>query len=256
MKTDTDSEWELWGRRDPYYGVITSPKFRREVLTDESRKEFFDSGDAHVEYVMQMIRQHIDSQFAPKKVLDFGCGVGRTLVAFAKVADKVVGVDVAPSMLAEARKNCCAFGADSVQLELSDDDLSQVKENFDLIHSFITFQHIEPARGKRIIGRLVEKLEPGGIAALHVLYSKSAYGASLGVAPYPTACGAPVSAGLGSEPEMQMNAYGATELMFMTQALGVGRVHAEFTDHGGELGLFVFFRVPAESGEKKIGREH
>jgi hypothetical protein len=43
---------------------------------------------------------------------------------------------------------------------------------------------------------------------------------------------------------MLMSAYGATEVMFMLQKSGVQRVHVEFTDHGGELGMFLFFRVP------------
>ena len=42
-----------------------------------------------------------------------------------------------------------------------------------------------------------------------------------------------------------MNAYGATEVLFLLQSRGVHRVHVEFTDHGGELGLFLFFRASA-----------
>ena len=94
MNLDTDSAWEQWGRLDPYFGVLTHSKFRRESLTSESRKEFFDSGAAHVEYVMRMIRLHIDPAFSPKSVLDFGCGVGRTLIPFAQGAERVMGLDV------------------------------------------------------------------------------------------------------------------------------------------------------------------
>ena len=69
MNLDTDSAWEQWGRLDPYYGVLTHSKFRRESLTSESRKEFFDSGAAHVEYVMRMIRLHIDPLFLRNQYL-------------------------------------------------------------------------------------------------------------------------------------------------------------------------------------------
>jgi ubiquinone/menaquinone biosynthesis C-methylase UbiE len=52
-----------------------------------------------------MIRRHINPEFAPRKILDFGCGVGRSPVAFAAMAEEVVGLDVSPAMLREARAN-------------------------------------------------------------------------------------------------------------------------------------------------------
>ena len=183
MNPNTDTEWERWGQREPYFGVITDAKFRRQALTTESKKDFFDSGVTHVDYVLHMIRLHISSDFRPTTVLDFGCGVGRTLVAFARVSDRVVGMDVATSMLDEARANCRSFGADSIELELSDDELLRAPGRFDLVHSFIVFQHIAPERGKTLFARLIQRIAPGGVGAIHVLYSKSAYDASLGVAP-------------------------------------------------------------------------
>jgi tRNA/tmRNA/rRNA uracil-C5-methylase (TrmA/RlmC/RlmD family) len=102
----TDIAWEEWGRRDPYFGVITNPKFRRSELNDHSKREFFESGQSHAHGVLTTIRRFIDPGFAPRTVLDFGCGVGRLLIPFAKVADEVVGLDVSPSMLKEARRNC------------------------------------------------------------------------------------------------------------------------------------------------------
>jgi hypothetical protein len=44
---------------------------------------------------------------------------------------------------------------------------------------------------------------------------------------------------------MQMNAYNLSELAYMLQSVGVRSMHVEFTDHGGELGVFLFFRKPA-----------
>ncbi|MEQ1517644.1 MAG: methyltransferase domain-containing protein, partial [Usitatibacteraceae bacterium] len=122
----TDSAWQAWGEKDPYYGVITDPKFRRAELTAQAKKEFFDSGFAHVDYVLQMIRQHIAPAFSPSSVLDFGCGVGRLVVPFAKIAPEVVGMDVSTAMLEEASRNCVEHSIDNVQLCLSDDDLSSL----------------------------------------------------------------------------------------------------------------------------------
>ena len=132
---------------------------------------------------MQMIRLHISSDFRPATVLDFGCGVGRTLVPFASIGGRVIGMDVAPSMLDEARANCRAFGVHNMDLQLADDELLRAPGHFDLVHSFIVFQHIAPERGKALFARLIERIAAGGVGAIHVLYSKSTYDASLGVAP-------------------------------------------------------------------------
>jgi len=245
MNPNTDSEWERWGQREPYFGVITDARFRRQALTTESKQAFFDSGVAHVDYVIQMIRMHIASDFRPASVLDFGCGVGRTLVPFARIAGRVVGIDVAASMLEEARANCHRFDVHNVDLQLSDDELLHAPGRFDLVHSFIVFQHIAPERGKTLFARLIQRIAAGGVGAIHVLYSKRAYDASLGVAPARSAALPSLPRSEELDPEMQMNAYGATEVFFLLQNRGVHRVHVEFTDHGGELGVFLFFRAPA-----------
>jgi len=242
----TDLAWEEWGRRDPYFGVITDPKFRREAMTAESRNEFFGRTEAHVTYVMQMARHCAGSDFTPKKVLEFGCGVGRLLPAFAKIAQEVVAVDVSPSMLQEARLNCDAFGLANVRLLLSDDKLSTLDTGFDLIHSFITFQHIPTVRGKAIFRGLLRRLEPGGIGAIHVSYAKLRFEENDGVEPRREETGRRTTPGstAGADPEMQMNSYSLNELFFILQRDGVRRIEVDFIDHGGELGVFLFFQRP------------
>ena len=42
-----------------------------------------------------------------------------------------------------------------------------------------------------------------------------------------------------------MNPYSLSELAFMLQSAGVTQFHTAFTDHGGELGVFLFFGKPA-----------
>jgi hypothetical protein len=44
---------------------------------------------------------------------------------------------------------------------------------------------------------------------------------------------------------MQMNYYDLNELLFIARQRGAERIHAEFTDHGGALGVFLFFRIAA-----------
>jgi SAM-dependent methyltransferase len=250
----TDDAWKQWGRQDPYFGVLTNDKFRSRNLTDEARAEFLDSGRAHVDTVLAVLRKHVAPAFAPQRVLDFGCGVGRLVIPFARVAREVVGVDVSEGMLAEARRNCEAAGLDNVTLVISDDTLSAVEGEFDLVHSVIVFQHIDPQRGREIFRRILAHLSPGGAGALQFTYAKSRHAQRDGQPP-PAAesakrtfksmlRGALRKAALPVDPEMQMNVYSVNALLFMLQSLGVREIHAEFTDHGGELGVFLYFRRP------------
>lgn len=241
----TDAAWEEWGRRDPYFGVITNPKFRRVGMDEEAKREFFSDGESLAHYVLSTIKSHIDSQFAPRTVLDFGCGVGRLLVPFARVAEEVVGVDVSPSMLEEARRNCDERQLSNVRLLLSDDHLSSLNGTFDLIYSFIVFQHIPVNRGRSLFGKLLRHLRPGGVGAIHLTYSKTRFASTHGVAPpqTPPPATTPRTIPVGADPEMQMNPYNMNEILFLMQCQGVQRIYIEFSDHGGELGVFIFFSV-------------
>jgi SAM-dependent methyltransferase len=239
----TDAAWEEWGRRDPYFGVITDPKFRSGEMSEQAEIEFFESGRSHVNYVMQTIHKYVDANFEPKRVLDFGCGVGRLLIPFASVGKQVFGLDVSPSMLHEAKRNCEVRGVTNVHFLQSDDTLSSLSGGFDLIHSFIVFQHIPVERGIAIYSKLLQHLRPGGIGALHFTYSKARYSTTNGIAPIESRSVAPTSdpGSPNTDPEIQMNPYNLNSILFMIQKNNVAQLYADFTDHGGELGVFLFF---------------
>jgi SAM-dependent methyltransferase len=261
---NTDAEWEKWGRQDPYFGVITADRFRSDKLDEQALAEFFDTGQMHVAHVLGVCRTIFDPAFTPRRVLDFGCGVGRLLVPFAAVAEQVVGVDVSPSMLAEAGKNCLSRNVGNVLLAASDDALSQVEGAFDLVHSAIVLQHIQVSRGRAIFQRLLERVAPGGVGALHITYGKAYHPDSFGQPPQlepelPAASTlgrlfrkgqAPVTsepAKPAADPVMLMNAYNLSEIAYLMQTAGIASFYSEFTDHGGELGVFLFFRRPSKA---------
>jgi SAM-dependent methyltransferase len=265
---NSDEDWIRWGRQDPYYAVITQPRFRAAALTDEARQEFFDSGRWHAEHVLGVCRRLAGDAWAPRRVLDFGCGVGRVALALAAHAESVVGLDVSPEMLAEAQRNALARGVVNAQWRLSDDELSAAEGLFDLVHSSITFQHIDIPRGRTLFRHLLQRLAPGGAAALHITYAKAQHADTFGQplappspqAPLPGALARPphpvlrafrkdapgvaASANLAvpaGDPGMQMNAYHLGEIAWLMQAAGVRRFETEFTDHGGEWGVFLYF---------------
>lgn len=151
MFDNSDQSWEAIGKVDAYYGVLTYDQYTRERLDPARREEFFQTGEEHCWRIFNIIYQHLQPDFAPKRALDFGCGVGRILIPLAQHCTEVVGMDVAASMLAEARANCAERDLTNVSFAASDDALSQVSGDFDFIHSFIVFQHIPKKRGERIL---------------------------------------------------------------------------------------------------------
>jgi SAM-dependent methyltransferase len=275
----TDQAWVKWGEQDPYFAVITAPKFRTGVLDEAAKAEFFKSGRNHVRYVLGTCRKALAPDFKPHSVLDFGCGVGRVVLPFAiePGVATAVGLDVAPAMLEEAKRNQNEQGIANAEFLVSDLSLSAIEgRQFDLVHSFIVFQHIDLARGREFFARLLEHLAPGGMGAIHVLYGKAyhpdRFGQPPSVARIPSMVDPIVPSGLrgwllrlyrryrdrrsssGTEPtggaqahadpEMQMNPYNLSELHYLLQRAGIHRLHTELTDHGGELGAFLFFQKP------------
>ena len=244
----TDKQWEKWAKQDPYFAVITNEKFRSNLLDDEGKKDFFDSGEKDVGFVLETCRSQVDARFNPVRVLDFGCGVGRLAFAFAKQAEQVTGLDVADSMLKEARLNQRRFKIDNVVFENSTTEFDwENSEKFDLIHSFIVFQHIPPKTGGSIFDRLLSLLRDDGICAVQVLYGKQRFHSNYGK---PTLVDQMKkwASNLFSyvvrspDPEMQMNIYDLNQLMFRIQKLEVAKVNLHFTNHGGELGAYIFFQ--------------
>src|SRR6266550_1447345 len=167
---NSDKDWERFGKTDPYFAVLTAPEFHGR-LSDSERAKFFASGEGHIDTIFSIARERLDPSFAPARALDFGCGVGRLLLPLAQRCREVTGVDVSPSMLDEARRNCDAAGAKDVQLVQGDDDLSAVAGPFDFVHTYIVLQHIPVERGERLVRKLAAKLAPGGIGMFHVPYT-------------------------------------------------------------------------------------
>jgi len=153
VRYDSDSQWERFGREDPYFGVFSSPAHHRDALDETTLEAFFASGEAHVRDVLEWARAETGPDFSPRAVLDHGCGVGRLSIPFAAVADRVVGVDVSASMLAEARRNCDARDVTNVELQGAG-ALRDLRPEFDLVHSFLVLQHIAPSTGLAIAERL------------------------------------------------------------------------------------------------------
>lgn len=246
-----DATWEYFGRSDPYFGVLADPRYRREAFDDRAREEFFASGESQVAHLLATLEHSVGPLPARAKALDFGCGVGRLAIPLARRFAEVVGVDISPSMIAEARRNAGqAASCSPMRWCETLDDLAAERGSFDFVNTMIVLQHMAPPRGLAAVQRMVELLACGGGGVIQFTYAQRRYAAALGRPSRWEAWQARLKHAWGDlhrrlsgrTPRMQMNAYPVDQLMFLLQSLGVTRFACDFTDHGGYLGMTIFFR--------------
>jgi 2-polyprenyl-3-methyl-5-hydroxy-6-metoxy-1,4-benzoquinol methylase len=98
------------------------------------------------------------------RVLDVGCGVGRWSRLLAARGALVTGVDLSPTMVAQARARAAAEGvADRCDFRVQDLSLLDVGAKFDLVLGVTVLQHILDADAlHRAVRSLVRHLAPGG----------------------------------------------------------------------------------------------
>lgn len=95
--------WDGLGRVDPLWAILARPE-RLGRRWDGDERVFFDTGTATIQGIFAVLDRR---NLRPRRItraVDFGCGVGRLTQALAPYADRVDGVDIAPSMIALARK--------------------------------------------------------------------------------------------------------------------------------------------------------
>ena len=246
-------DWRTLGREDPYYGVLANDRFKAGTIDAAGLEAFYASGVAHADKVLSIL----DRLFGFKPTgtaLDFGCGVGRLTTAFAAHFDRVVGLDIAPGMLARARSDARGRGIANVAYRNSVGEDGLAPDTYDFTHSYIVLQHIATPLGEDIIADMVRATKPGGVGAIHFTYGYahrplwSALRNGVKKIRVLRELGNLVEGRPIGRPAMQMNRYSIPRVIEVFHACGVDRVHMLRVDDWGHLGLFVFFEK-APSGQ-------
>lgn len=164
--------WELIGRQAPHWSVLTQSRYRPGEI-ERHKDEFYESGEADARLVRSALGQHGIPIEGIRRVLEFGCGVGRVTFALARSFPEVIGCDVSAAHLnlalaeAKARKpGRIAFYQSTVEKPLPD-------INYDLWFSRIVLQHNPPPVISWLLRAAFARLSPGGVAIFQVpTYSK------------------------------------------------------------------------------------
>lgn len=173
MPTDLErlrATWSALGEDDPLWAILSDPD-KRGGRWDAER--FFAAGEAEI----AAIDQHCQAFGRPRErrlALDFGCGVGRLSRALASRYAQVVGVDISPSMLAQARDLHVQFP--NVRfVENATPQLDFLRNaSVDLIYSVITLHHMPADLQLGYIGEFLRVLAPGGAAVFQIASGYSA----------------------------------------------------------------------------------
>lgn len=246
--TSNKQEWEYFGEQDPYFGVSTFEKFKSANIDDAGKTEFFETGEEHISGVIGEIRRVFDAEFSPSESLDYGCGVGRLVFPLAKVSQSVIGVDISAPMLAEARANAERMKISNVTFQSVDEFLNDKRAKFDLVHSLIVFQHIEPKFGLELLREVILRLKIGGYGALQFTYEH--VGTTAEKLRFRAYRDLPLVyklrnriLGKKDEPLMSVYDYDLRHLLHVIREFSGDRIMLQFTDHGFLGATFFFQRV-------------
>jgi ubiquinone/menaquinone biosynthesis C-methylase UbiE len=157
--------WERFAGREPYFAVLTDPKYLAANFDDEARAAFFDSGTKYVDFVLDVIRNRIAPTRRPESLLELGCGPGRLALAFSTAVSRVTAVDISPAMLAVARDNATAVGAGNIEFQTLE-EYGRSDSEFDLVNACLVFHHVAPKDGYALIADMLRRLKPGGVAVI------------------------------------------------------------------------------------------
>lgn len=236
-------DWEEFARREPYFAILTDERFLSENIDDAALRDFFASGERDVEWLLSLIAATGDGA-CPPRVLDFGCGAGRLTLAWAKHAERVVGVDAAPTMIDLARKH--AANVPNVEYATT------LAGEFDLICSLIVFQHIPVREGESTFAKLLSMLRPDGVAMIELPFARpggtikrlarrlrSSSRLVHRIAQF-------VSGDQRRLPYMQMNVYDRERIVALLREAKCSEPRFVATNHGGVDGAILIAQKSAE----------
>lgn len=249
----TDESWEQWGRQQPYFGVLVDPAFRDMDPGGAAWQRFMRTGEDHVaDLLVRLERLGAPRRF--DRALDFGCGVGRVLAPLASRFDEAVGIDVSSAMRSQAEANLARLGVRNATVVPSDEALSAVAGQFDLVHSYNVLQHIAPRRGLAITRRLLELARPGGAVVLHYCEAAPALRHRamrlFGWSPSLVRLAKRLRGSDPDRPIMQMFPYGFGDVTSLLLERGVDEVLVQWVMYKGNRFFQVHAVVPEDAGTR------
>ena len=162
VTTSPDAAFDAFAAREPYFAVVTDPKFLRANLTPAHEREFFATGEALVDRMFAIIEAGSIPGFAPVSMLEYGCGLGRLAIPLSRRPGSVTAIDRSPVMLELARREAERRGAGHIAFE-TPDAFHATSRKFDLVVCYHVLQRLPRHQGLSLLQVLADRISPGGV---------------------------------------------------------------------------------------------
>jgi SAM-dependent methyltransferase len=165
-----ESTWSKLGSDDPYYSVLTNPRYRRTAKPDAGvLEEFYNSGRGDVERLEKWSARNGLLLNRNSVVAEYGCGVGRVTQWLAHRFSSVLAIDISRNHLDLAAARAKAEGLHNVRfMKIGNRRDLAVLQGVDLFYSVIVLQHNPPPIILTILESAFRGLNPGGVAFFQV----------------------------------------------------------------------------------------
>jgi len=136
-------------------------------------REYFDSIEKvrYQQYAPWMPRLMGFDQFAGKRLLEVGCGMGTDLLQFARGGAFCTGVDLTPRSIEIARHRFALYNEQGVFMIADAERLPFANESFDVVYSNGVLHHTPDTAGA--VRELHRVLKQGGTAKVMLYYRHS-----------------------------------------------------------------------------------
>ncbi|HEY1833397.1 MAG TPA: class I SAM-dependent methyltransferase [Solirubrobacteraceae bacterium] len=134
----------------------------------KTRERVFQNGRTSAERLARAVETETGVALDGRRVLDYGCGVGRLALPLAERCEHVYGLDVTLGVLEEAAANAERLGVGNAEW-LEADRLASLSGSYDFVLTVHVLQHIPTRQGERIVSQLVAGLAPGGVGYINVV---------------------------------------------------------------------------------------
>ncbi len=156
--------WEQFGREDPFWAALT---WKDKSDGRWSADDFFQNGEVVVGNLLDRAAK-LGIEIPRERALDFGCGPGRLTQALATRFETVDGVDIARSMIANARRfnrhgDRCRYHVNRRA------DLRRFGDAaFTFVCSLLVLQHMKPGIARGYVREFMRVLAPSGVLVFQV----------------------------------------------------------------------------------------
>ncbi len=138
---------------------VPPPALRTRVAGSANAAWFLSSGREHAELIADLMREVGAPLESADAILDFGCGCGRVVRHWSRLAAAVHGTDHDRPAIEWCRANL-AFG--SFEVNLLEPPLAYRDDVFDLVYAISVFTHTSEAAQRAWLADLARVVRPGG----------------------------------------------------------------------------------------------